>query len=358
MLAALMPRTPAGHAPPCRGDRQKSDHDAAIDQVHFLPKQIASLTERSRKDRKIHRIVLVRDSSEERSQRLVRGLESCNSPVHHRTCVGKASQDDPTIRKCIGFDIREGCSGNAVVLPEGWVIPEGWHLVPETPTERMLDEGWPPPEFCEFDKKGSYADLVALVPRPPAAIGPNPEVVAHRTRSKSHPRYIGNWIDGDMSREHEAEEAPFNTVERAVLAPAAMLRHRIPSFQARVSWWMDQCFLPSLYSDMTERGDRLLEEVLELLQAHGYDQARVPTLVDYVFKRPVGEPAQEVGGVMVTLAGFCWIARLDMHAAGEAELARINQPEVMANIRAKQEAKNALHFDTPLPGARTQAPHA
>ncbi len=121
-------------------------------------------------------------------------------------------------------------------------------------------------------------------------------------------------------------------------------------FQAGVAEWMGQCFLPSLYSNMTERGDRLLEEVLELLQAHGYDKTRVATLVDYVFGRPVGEPAQEVGGVMVTLAGYCWVAGLDMHAAGDAELARINQPEVMDKIRRKQEAKNALHFDTPLPG--------
>ncbi|HDS1602011.1 hypothetical protein I5V52_01265 [Stenotrophomonas maltophilia] len=125
------------------------------------------------------------------------------------------------------------------------------------------------------------------------------------------------------------------------------------TFQAGVAAWMGQCFLPSLYSNMTERGDRLLEEVLELLQAHNYDKTRVATLVDYVFGRPVGEPAQEVGGVMVTLAGYCWVAGLDMHAAGDAELARINQPEVMAKIRAKQEAKNALHFDTPLPGNAT-----
>lgn len=128
------------------------------------------------------------------------------------------------------------------------------------------------------------------------------------------------------------------------------------SFQAGVAEWMGQCFLPSLYSNMTERGDRLLEEVLELLQAHGYDKARVPTLVDYVFGRPVGEPAQEVGGVMVTLAGYCWVAGLDMHAAGDAELARISQPDVMARIRAKQEAKNALHFDTPLPGNAARQP--
>lgn len=130
----------------------------------------------------------------------------------------------------------------------------------------------------------------------------------------------------------------------------AALQPGAQTFQAGVSDWMDQCFLPSLYSDMTERGDRLLEEVLELLQAHGYDQGRVATLVDYVFGRPVGEPAQEVGGVMVTLAGYCWVAGLNMHAAGEAELLRIKQPEVMDKIRQKQEAKNALHFDTPLPG--------
>lgn len=136
-------------------------------------------------------------------------------------------------------------------------------------------------------------------------------------------------------------------IQAAVLGGAESERR---SFQAGVAEWMGQCFLPSLYSNMTERGDRLLEEVLELLQAHGYDKTRVPTLVDYVFGRPVGEPAQEVGGVMVTLAGYCWVAGLDMHAAGDAELARINHPEVMAKIRAKQEAKNALHFDTPLPG--------
>lgn len=146
---------------------------------------------------------------------------------------------------------------------------------------------------------------------------------------------------------------PLYTAEQMREYAGAALAARQPvgkTFQAGVTEWMGQCFLPSLYSNMTERGDRLLEEVLELLQAHGYDSARAPTLVDYVFARPVGEPAQEVGGVMVTLAGYCWVAGLDMHAAGDAELARINEPDVMAKIRAKQEAKSALHFDTPLPG--------
>lgn len=162
----------------------------------------------------------------------------------------------------------------------------------------------------------------------------------------------GEWR---LAWKGDTEDGPYACFVRpmALRPEPAALAARQPgaqTFQAGVSEWMGQCFLPSLYSNMTERGDRLLEEVLELLQAHGYDQGRVATLVDYVFGRPAGEPAQEVGGVMVTLAGYCWVAGLDMHAAGEAELQRIKQPEVMDKIRRKQEAKNALHFDTPLPG--------
>ncbi|WP_432592765.1 hypothetical protein [Stenotrophomonas maltophilia] len=163
-------------------------------------------------------------------------------------------------------------------------------------------------------------------------------------------------ITGVDVGEHSSANCPWrNAIEAAEEYKPAQAVDLGPTLQAGVAEWMGQCFLPSLYSNMTERGDRLLEEVLELLQAHGYDKARVPTLVSYVFGRPVGEPAQEVGGVMVTLAGYCWVAGLDMHAAGDAELARINQPDVMAKIRAKQEAKNALHFDTPLPGGAASA---
>ena len=59
----------------------------------------------------------------------------------------------------------------------------------------------------------------------------------------------------------------------------------------------------------------------------------------YVFGRAVGEPAQEAGGVMVTLAALCLASGLDMHKAGEVELARISVPETMARVRAKQAAK-------------------
>ncbi|WOB24790.1 MULTISPECIES: hypothetical protein [Xanthomonas] len=159
---------------------------------------------------------------------------------------------------------------------------------------------------------------------------------------------------GDYEFGHDEEDVQEYALE-AIVAALSAAPAAVPAdtFQAGVSKWMGECFLPSLYSNMTKRGDRLLEEVLELLQSNGYEPSRVATLVEYVYGRPVGEPAQEVGGVMVTLAGYCWVAGLDMHAEGARELERITQPEVMAKIRRKQEAKNALHFDTPLPGNAT-----
>lgn len=120
------------------------------------------------------------------------------------------------------------------------------------------------------------------------------------------------------------------------------------TFQNRVQPWMMACFGPEISGDRVERGDRLLEEVFELLQSDGYDPARVPALRDYVWGREKGEPVQEVGGVMVTLAAYCLAHELDMHEAGETELARIWTK--VEKIRAKQAAKpvgSALPVATP-----------
>ena len=100
---------------------------------------------------------------------------------------------------------------------------------------------------------------------------------------------------------------------------------------------MLECFGPVIPYDKLERGDRLLEEVLELLQSGDYPTQRISALTDYVYGRDKGEPAQEAGGVMVTLAAYCLAHDLDMGTAGEAELARIWTK--VEKIRAKQAAK-------------------
>lgn len=110
-----------------------------------------------------------------------------------------------------------------------------------------------------------------------------------------------------------------------------------PSFQSRVEPWLIACFGEEISNDKSERNHRFLEESLELVQSTGCTASEAHQLVDYVFNRPVGDPPQEVGGVMVTLAALCRANELDMHANGETELARIWTK--VEKIRAKQAAK-------------------
>lgn len=116
-------------------------------------------------------------------------------------------------------------------------------------------------------------------------------------------------------------------------------------FQSRVQPWMLQCFGEAIAADRQERNHRFLEEALELVQANQCTASEAHQLVDYVYSRSVGEPSQEVGGVMVTLAALCLASGLDMHAAAETELARIWTK--VDQIRAKQAAKPSM---SPLPG--------
>lgn len=115
-------------------------------------------------------------------------------------------------------------------------------------------------------------------------------------------------------------------------------------FQTQVGEWMRTCFGPKISADRVERNHRFLEESLELVQSLGCTSSEAHQLVDYVFSRPVGEPSQECGGVMVTLAALCLAARLDMHQDGYTELARVwGKINV---IRAKQATKPQF---SPLP---------
>lgn len=149
--------------------------------------------------------------------------------------------------------------------------------------------------------------------------------------------------------DHELRE---RVMKSAAPAPVDALATggQAQAFQQRVQPWMMACFGPEISADVAERNHRFLEEALELVQACGCTASEAHQLVDYVFGRPVGDKQQEVGGVMVTLAALCLAQGLDMHAAGEVELARI-WTKVEA-IRAKQAAKPK---HSPLPEHAPQA---
>lgn len=125
----------------------------------------------------------------------------------------------------------------------------------------------------------------------------------------------------------------------------------LESFQSRVLPWLHACFGPESTTDRSQRNHRFLEEALELVQANGCTADEAHQLVDYVFGRPIGETEQEAGGVMLTLAALCHASDLDMHEAGETELARVWTK--IDTIRAKQAAKPD---HSPLPGPTPEAP--
>lgn len=116
-------------------------------------------------------------------------------------------------------------------------------------------------------------------------------------------------------------------------------------FQGKVFAWCHQCFGSETTLDVVERTHRFFEEATELCQALGMSRHDADMLLDYVYGRDKGEPAQEAGGTMVTLAALCTAANIDLGNASFDELTRI-QGKIEA-IRAKHATKAR---GTPLPG--------
>lgn len=117
------------------------------------------------------------------------------------------------------------------------------------------------------------------------------------------------------------------------------------NYQSRVFCWMVACFGELDARSKSMRNHRFLEESLELTQACGGTREEALQLVDYVFSRPVGVAAQEVGGVMVTLAALCEANQLLLDPCAEQELERVWRK--IEKIRAKHAAKPQFG---PLPG--------
>lgn len=121
----------------------------------------------------------------------------------------------------------------------------------------------------------------------------------------------------------------------------------IAILQDSVRQWCVDCFGEVTANDAQERNFRFLEEALELVQSCGATAADAHKLVDYVFGRPVGDPPQEVGGTVITLAALCAASNINFLDQGLIELDRIKRPYVMEKIRAKQASKP---HKSPLPG--------
>ena len=116
-------------------------------------------------------------------------------------------------------------------------------------------------------------------------------------------------------------------------------------FQEKVRRWIHYCLGTADANDRTERNNRFLEESLELVQSLGATRDDCIALVDYVFSRPLGDPSQEVGGVLITLAALSTAHDIALQTAADLELRRVWKN--IDTIRAKHAAKPR---NSPLPG--------
>ncbi len=111
--------------------------------------------------------------------------------------------------------------------------------------------------------------------------------------------------------------------------------------QSRVSTWVRKVFSEKEATDAPERALRMAEEALELAQACGVNTATLHRLVDYVMSRPVGKPAQEIAGTMVTVYALAGALGVDADSEFETELERIQRPEVIERCQRRQHEKRA-----------------
>jgi len=109
--------------------------------------------------------------------------------------------------------------------------------------------------------------------------------------------------------------------------------------QQRVAAWVAEVLGADAAQDGPERVLRTAEEVVELAQAVGLSSTVLHRLVDYVYARPVGDAAQEIGGSLITLYSAAEALGVDVETQFEKELARVRRPEVVERVRRRQQEK-------------------
>jgi hypothetical protein len=119
------------------------------------------------------------------------------------------------------------------------------------------------------------------------------------------------------------------------------------NYQENISKWIITCFGEEIANDKIERCFRFAEESMELVQSLGVTKEQMFELVNYTFSRPLGEPHQEVGGVMVTLSALCSATDLNLETCADDEYQRILTK--IDKIRAKHFSKPA-NVLSPIPG--------
>lgn len=112
------------------------------------------------------------------------------------------------------------------------------------------------------------------------------------------------------------------------------------SRQFQVIRWCADTFGFGVATDGRERAKRFLEEAIELAQACGISFDELEDVAAHVYSKPVGDIAQEIGGVGVTLLALAHNFGFSADEAERKELDRVLSKDP-AHFRARQDAKAA-----------------
>lgn len=107
-----------------------------------------------------------------------------------------------------------------------------------------------------------------------------------------------------------------------------------------LKYWISRTFGIKIWSDTTERCTRILEEVIELAQAHSLPKELVYKLTERVYSREVGDQRQETAGVFTTLVAYAGATGTSLKEVTEAQMNVLRTTPVQ-HFRNKQLAKHA-----------------
>lgn len=98
-------------------------------------------------------------------------------------------------------------------------------------------------------------------------------------------------------------------------------------------------------NSVPQRAVRFLEEAVEAYQAAGADKEMAHKLIDFVFDRPKGDLAKEIGQCGLTLLGFAAAAKLDADKEEYREVSRVVIMDPREHVQ-RNIYKNLAGFDT------------
>ena len=93
--------------------------------------------------------------------------------------------------------------------------------------------------------------------------------------------------------------------------------------QSKIFKWVKALMGEEGAKNSKERAMRLLEEATEVAQAEGITIDECHNLIGHVYRKPVGEPFQEAGGVAITFGAYCAVKGFDPDEVEQVELDRL-----------------------------------